>query len=103
LEQAKELLSANYRIAAAVIAGVALETNLRQLCVDRDLGVGKLDKMNSDLARAGCYTLQVQKRVTALADIGNSAAHGHIDKFSEEDVSDMIAYVERFLSDHLLA
>ncbi|KWV59822.1 hypothetical protein AS156_30320 [Bradyrhizobium macuxiense] len=103
LEQAKELLAAKYKAAAAVIAGVVLETTLRQMCTDRGLASGKLDKMNADLAKSGSYNLQVQKRITALADIRNSAAHGNADKFREEDVMDMITYIERFLSEHLHA
>ncbi|WP_314960940.1 DUF4145 domain-containing protein [Bradyrhizobium cosmicum] len=101
LEQAKELLSAKYKVAAAVITGVVLETTLRQMCSDKGLLPGKLDKMNADLAKSGAYNLQVQKRITALADIRNNAAHGHAEKFREDDVIEMIVYVERFLADHL--
>lgn len=101
LDQARELLAAGYRVPAAVVAGVVLETSLRQLCTDANLPTGKLDKMNSDLAKSGAYNLLVQKRVTALADIRNNAAHGHPERFSDRDVSDMISYVESFLSERL--
>lgn len=101
LEQAKELHSNGYETAAAVIAGVVLETTLRQLCDDRGLSVGKLDKMNADLAKNGAYTLLVQKRITALADIRNSAAHGHPEKFTANDVTDMLKQVEDFVTDHI--
>jgi hypothetical protein len=101
LEQAKELLSAGYAPAAAVIAGVVLETTLRQLCTDKGLSVGKLDRMNSELAKEGTYNLLVQKRITALADIRNNAAHGHPGQFKESDVSDMISYVESFVPEQL--
>ena len=101
LEQAKELLSAGYAPAAAVIAGVVLETTLRQLCTDKGLPVGKLDRMNSELAKEGTYNLLVQKRITALADIRNNAAHGHPDQFKASDVSDMISYIENFVSEQL--
>lgn len=101
LEQARALLDAGYRVAAAVIAGTVLETALRELCVASSLQVGKLDKMNSDLAKAGTYSLLVQKRITALADIRNNAAHGHPDKFTTEDVQDMIDYVTSFLAERL--
>jgi hypothetical protein len=53
LEQAQELFRAGYLCAAAVIAGVVLETTLRQMCQDHRIGVGKLEKMNADLAKAG--------------------------------------------------
>jgi hypothetical protein len=101
LEQASELLKSGYGSAAAVIAGVVLETALRDLCVQQGLTIGKLDKMNADLAKAGVYSALTQKRITALADIRNSAAHGHPEKFKNDDVVSMISDVERILRDYL--
>ena len=101
LEQAQELLSSGYKLAAAVIAGVVLETALRDLCNQNSLPIGKLDKMNSDLAKAGIYNKLQQKRITALADIRNSAAHGKPEEFSDNDVTMMIRDTEQFLITHL--
>ncbi len=101
LEQARELLKSRYRGAAAVIAGVVLETALRDLCSQKAMNTGKLDKMNADLAKAGVYSVLTQKRITALADIRNNAAHGHHNNFNDEDVASMISDVERILNDHL--
>lgn len=98
LEQARELLTAEYRAPAAVICGVVLETNLRSLCEARGLAVGKLDKMNADLAKAGQYNSLVQKRITALAAIRNSAAHGNSGDFNDKDVQSMIEEVERLVA-----
>lgn len=101
LEQATELLSSGYTLAAAVVAGVVLETGLREMCTENGIAVGKLDKMNADLAKAGVYNNLVQKRVTALAGIRNSAAHGHGDQFSREDVASMIKDITRLLADRV--
>jgi hypothetical protein len=101
LEQARELLTSQYLSAAAVVAGVVLETSLRQLCVDKVISVGKLDKMNADLAKADMYHRLVQKRITAIADIRNNAAHGHPELFTANDVEDMISYIEGFLANYL--
>jgi hypothetical protein len=98
LDQAGELLSAGYVSAAAVIAGVVLETTIRNLCTDHGIDHGKLDKMNADLAKAGAYNSLQQKRITAMAAIRNSAAHGKTDEFSPADVKGMIDDVERFLA-----
>ena len=100
LEQARELLSAGYRSPAAVVAGVILETKLRDMCGLRKIELGKLERMNADLTKAGAYTSLVQKRVTAIAGIRNSAAHGRSSDFNDADVADMITYIERFISDH---
>jgi hypothetical protein len=101
LEQATELLDKGYKVPAAVIAGTVLETGLRELCNRASLPVGKLDKMNADLAKAGTYNLLRQKQITALAEIRNKAAHGKPTEFTDADVKAMIADVERFLLDHL--
>jgi len=98
LEQAIELLSRGYKLAAAVIAGTVLETSLRDLCSREKIPTGKLDKMNSDLAKTGIYNKLQQKRITALADIRNSAAHGKPEEFTEADVENMIRDIEQFLS-----
>ncbi|WP_028571651.1 DUF4145 domain-containing protein [Desulfonatronum lacustre] len=98
LEQASELLSSGYKLAAAVIAGVVLETTLRDLCNREGIITGKLDKMNADLAKAGIYNKLQQKRITALADIRNSAAHGKPEEFTESDVENMIRDIEQFLA-----
>jgi hypothetical protein len=99
LEQAKELLTNGYKVAAAVI--VVLETTLRDLCTREGLPHSKLDKMNAALAKAGIYNKLQQKRITALADIRNSAAHGKPEEFSDEDVTNMIRDVEQFLANQL--
>jgi hypothetical protein len=101
LEQARELLDKGYKAPSAVIAGVVLETSLRELCDRVGIPHGKLDKMNADLAKASTYNLLHQKRITALAQIRNDAAHGNWDQFDNADVKAMIADVERFLADYL--
>jgi hypothetical protein len=103
LEQARALFAGRYLVAAAVISGVVLETTLRELCDRHGVPHDKLDKMNADLAKAGAYNTLAQKRITALAGIRNSAAHGKPDEFSEGDVDSMIRDVERFVTEHLTA
>lgn len=101
LEQASELLSSGYVAAAAVVAGVVLETTLRNLCSEHQIALGKLDKMNADLAKNSIYNSLVQKRITALAGIRNSAAHGKTDEFTRDDVVNMISEIEKFVSNIL--
>lgn len=100
LDQASELLRAGYPLPAAVVAGVVLETSMRDLCDRTSIDIGKLDKMNADLAKAGVYNKLQQKRITAIAGIRNSAAHGNTDEFEPEDVQSMISDIERFLASH---
>ncbi|EJB1758246.1 TPA: DUF4145 domain-containing protein [Vibrio parahaemolyticus] len=101
LDQAQELLDSGYKLASAVIAGVVLETALRDLCSSNKIAHGKLDTMNSQLTKAGIYSKLQQKQITAIADIRNSAAHGKPELFSEQDVKNMIRDIEAFLINHV--
>ena len=101
LEQASELLKSKYPVAAAVIAGVVLETAVRELCSRNQIAHAKLDRMNADLAKAGVYNGIVQKRISHLAAVRNSAAHGNEAEFKTYDVKSMIDEVEQFLATHL--
>ncbi len=103
LEQAEHLFDSDYYQPAAVIAGCVLEDGLRKLCQKNGIALPekpKLDKMNADLAKAGVVSKLVQKRITALADLRNKAAHGQWDQFIKEDVGEMIPAVRRIMEEY---
>jgi len=103
MEQAEHLLAAGYHCPAAVLVGAVLEDGLRRLCAKHAVAVpdvGKLDKMNADLAKGGAYDKLQQKNVTAWADVRNKAAHGEWTGFKAADVEDMLRGVRRFLAEH---
>jgi HEPN domain-containing protein len=103
LEQAEHLLKLGYYQPAAVVAGCVLEDGLRRLCQRNGIALPeapKLDKMNADLAKAGVFSKLVLKRITALADLRNKAAHGQWDQFGKEDVEEMLPAVRRIMEEH---
>ncbi len=57
--------------------------------------------MNDDLTKAGEYNALIQKRVTSLAAVRNSAAHGKTVEYTSEDVKSLINEVERFVAEKL--
>lgn len=97
LAQAQELLNHNYVVAAAITASIVLESKLRFMCASRSIQLGKLDKMNSDLVKSEAYDINTQKRITAIAGIRNSAAHGNKNEFTKSDVQGIIDDIGRFL------
>jgi len=101
LEQASELLDAGHKDPACVVAGIALEVALKDMCGRNSIPIGKLDRMNADLRKAGAYNTAEQKQVTAWADLRNRAAHGEWDKYSKGQVEGFIEGVTRFIADHL--
>lgn len=103
LDQAEELFKKNYYQAAAVIAGCVLEDGLRkpgQRKIPNFPTDKTIDPMNVKLAKAGIYNALWQKKITALADLRNKAAHGKWTEFTEKDVEDMIRDVRRFMEDY---
>jgi hypothetical protein len=103
LEQAEHLFSSGYHEPAAVVAGAVLEDGLRKLCQRRGISLpakATLDPMNVALAKDGAYSSLVQKRITALADLRNKAAHGKWTDFSKDDVKDMLAQIRLFMEQH---
>lgn len=111
LEQAEHLLDQGYKDAAAVTCGAVLEEHLRKLCVLHAIPTTttdaagkshpkKLDTMNIDLVKAGCYNTIEQKDITTQAGIRNAAAHGEYAKYTVEQVQQMIGSVRSFIIRH---
>lgn len=101
LEQAEDLLNAGYKNPACIVIGIALETTLKEMCSRSGIQHSKLDRMNSDLSKAGIYNLAKQKQITAWADLRNKAAHGDWNAYSETDVRAFLNGVKQFIEDFL--
>ena len=101
LEQGADLLDSNYHVAAMVLIGGVLEDHLRQLCESRNMiwsGRGSISEYNN-LLKDDLYKQTIWRRVQAVADVRNNAAHGNIEKVDKEDVSDSLNFVRRVIAD----
>jgi hypothetical protein len=101
LEQATDLLNAGYKDPACAIAGVALETALKELCARNGISTAKLDTMNVEICKKGIYNLGMQKQITAWAHWRNKAAHGEWNEYNDANVDDMIKGITRFIAEQL--
>jgi hypothetical protein len=101
LEQATDLLNGNYKDPACIVAGVALEIAIKELCVRNGIPLGKLDTMNIELCKKNIYNMGMQKQITTWVHWRNKAAHGEWNEYSNEDVSDMIEGATRFVAEYL--
>jgi hypothetical protein len=105
LEMADQLLSDRYPLPAAVVAGAALEAQLRALAEHAGVATHARGKpkragmLNDDLAKKGAYSKAEQKQVLAWQDLRKGAAHGG-DEFSAEQVRLMLQGVLEFVSRH---
>lgn len=111
LEMARHLLDEGYKDPAAVVAGAALESQLRQLCAKSGIVTEvvsssgshpkKADAMNAELANGSVYSKLDQKNVTAWLDLRNRAAHGKFSEYSKEQVSLMVMGIQDFITRNL--
>lgn len=108
LEMASYLINEGYKDPSAVIIGSTLEAHLRELCKTNSVDIEiinnkgkavpkKSDVINSDLAKAGVYSMAYQKQITAWLDLRNSAAHGHYTAYSIEEIRLMLEGIRQFL------
>jgi len=104
MDQAETLLAAGYHVPAASLAGAVLEDAMRKLCEKNNISLPSnlgINALNTELARNDIYDKLILKRITAIADIRNNADHGNFDKFTKDDVADMVKWIGRFASDYL--
>ena len=108
IEMATHLVGSNYKDAAAVISGSALEAHIKQLCQNREISLERerngqtrpvnADALNAELAKSGAYTNLDQKNVTAWLGLRNDAAHGNYDEYSKQQVALMIDSIRDFIA-----
>ncbi|MBI3921316.1 MAG: hypothetical protein HY318_07865 [Armatimonadetes bacterium] len=102
LEQARDLLTANYHVAAMVLIGGVLEDHLRMLARNRVLpisGTGSISKYN-DVLKDTVYIQTVWRRIQSLGDLRNDAAHGNGGNVRPDDVQDALSFTERIIADY---
>lgn len=102
LAQSAELLNSGYHVAAMVLIGGVLENHLQQLCNNLNLtwsGRGSISKYN-DLLKEKVYKKTIWRRIQAVGDVRNDAAHGDVEKAAQADVEDSLEFVQRVISDY---
>ncbi len=103
LEQGQQLFDKGYYQPAAVVAGCVLEDGLKKLCTKNGIVLAPkatMNPANDELTKKGVYNSLTQKKITALADLRNKAAHGQWNDFTKQDVESMIKDVRSFLERH---
>lgn len=102
LQEAKHLHKSGYENPAAVLGRVVLEQTLRRIA-DREgiCDTPKASKLNDELKTTGLYSQLQWRQVQAWLDIGNAAAHGDFDDYTEEQVAQMLEGVEQFAGVYL--
>jgi hypothetical protein len=102
LAQSAVLLDSGYHVPAMVLVGGVIEEHLGKLCANRSLkpsGKPGLSVYN-DALKGAAYDQPVWRRLQAIADLRNLAAHGKGAQVKADDVSDALAFARRVLADY---
>ena len=105
LEMAQYLLDNGYKDPAASLTGAVLEDSLRRICASNILTVksdDNISSLNQKLADKGTYNRLHQREVEVWNKLRDYADHGHFDEYKVDDVKDMLAGVQKFLSNYLI-
>jgi hypothetical protein len=95
--QARGLLQSGHLVPAAVLGRIAIEDWLRDEA--EKAGITNFDsekasKLNDSLKAAGKLTQPKWRLIQSFLDVGNSAAHGKTEQFSDADVTRMLDFIE---------
>lgn len=99
IEESKHLLKTNHKDASAVLARVIVEDALKRIAKNIDIPYDiKASRLNDELKKIGVYSQPQWRLIQSWLDIGNAAAHGEFEIFTEDDVKNMLNGVEQFLA-----
>lgn len=96
LEQAEHLLENGFKDAAAILGRVIIENSLKDIAIKNKIDLPekiKLTELNTRLWKEEIYTKNIWRITQGHIDTGNSAAHGHFDKYDEQLVKDMLNWI----------
>jgi hypothetical protein len=100
VEGAKELLELGQKDAAAMFGRVALECELKERTGEAGVPIKKdkptLSDFNDALLTAGVLKKHEWLQIKSYADIGNAAAHGKFDEYTEKEVGAMLQWIGDF-------
>lgn len=99
LDEAKQIHSYGYKDTAAVLWRVVLEDALKRLARNEHLDdTKKASVLNDELKKTGRYNQHQWRQIQVWLDIGNDAAHGKFEKYSEEQVKEQLNGIESFIA-----
>jgi hypothetical protein len=100
LEQAEYLLSEGHKDPAAILGRVIVEQTLKQIA-EREAVISsekmKLSAINDCLRKEGIYDKIKWRLIQGYIDLGNDAAHGHFDKYTDKQVEEMLDWIKKNL------
>lgn len=101
LEQALALNNANYVDGACILAGVALEIAVKEICTREGVLMGKFSAMNQELRNRDVYNKAKWRQLQAWYDKRSAPAHGNFGQTKPQEAQRMIEGIRDFIADYL--
>jgi hypothetical protein len=100
LEHAEYLLSKGHKDPAAILGRVVMEKTLKHITERESIVLPekvKLSKVNEILWKKEVYNKVTWRLIQGYIDLGNFAAHGDFDEYSNSEVEDMLGWIRKNL------
>jgi len=100
-KRSREFMRRGEKETACVLAGVLLESALKELCKRKGLPEQGVAQMNENLYKKGVYRVGVRQRVTDWCCMWEDMLRCYGDKYRMIDIEEMLRGVERFIEREL--
>ncbi|UFS71702.1 hypothetical protein LPW11_05785 [Geomonas sp. RF6] len=100
-KRSREFMRRGEKETACVLAGVLLESALKELCARNRLPEQSVAQMNETLHRKGIYQVGMRQRITDWCCIWDDMLRCYGDKYRMIDIEEMLRGVERFIDREL--
>lgn len=100
-DHAKYYLSQNKKMEASVIASSVFESTIRKIGKKNGLQFEKLDRLIDELKKSSLITATEMKKYKYFSGVRNEALHSNWDKFTIDEVNDLINGTEILIEKHL--
>lgn len=97
IEQAEDLLVNGHIIPAAVLGRIVIEEWIRDLSEKEGIpnhDSAKASILNDELKKRNVFATPRWRHIQGLLDVGNSAAHGKTDEFTDNDVRRLLDFAK---------
>lgn len=104
LEMAEHLVEQGYKDPAAMLVGAVLEDGLRKIAKNSDITLKSkedIGSLNQKIAGAQIYNRIVHKKIYVWNEIRNKADHAYFEKYTLNEVKEMLKGVRDFLGQYL--
>jgi hypothetical protein len=101
LGQADIMKNAGYFDVACIMAGVALELAVKEICTRENIPPASFNRMNEELWKLGIYNQAKWEQLKTWYTRRSEPAHGNMGQSTPQETDEMIRGINGFIADYL--